>query len=174
MNQPPQSGFTDLLGYPLIAALTHRRSRRFALGAVLNGGGLAFRSTKKPVPLTALEEAILATGATGFNGMALAELPYDEGDQPRAGGGNVMAAFTGRCGASADAIHATTLFVINDEGTYLLKRPQDYMADELPELLDLLRERQYVSLYDRSRVLIRQGRTNVLRFVPHVLPFNIW
>ena len=61
--------------YPLLSALANRRSRRFAKGASLDGGPLAFRSVAAPEPLTREEEASLAFAAAGITGCTLAELP---------------------------------------------------------------------------------------------------
>lgn len=56
--------------YPFGQAITGRRSRRFALGMEIPGGPLAFKSRHPPLPLNAVEQAILlcaATGVTGWN-----------------------------------------------------------------------------------------------------------
>src|SRR5947207_13848336 len=76
--------------YPLLEALIHRRSRRFAAGMKLNGGPLAYDSARPPQPLSTEEEAALAFAACGITGCALAELPYATGNVPEAGGGNIM------------------------------------------------------------------------------------
>ena len=39
-----------------------------------------------------------------------------------------MTHFVARTVASGDAMHDCTVFVINDNGAWLLKRPQDYHA----------------------------------------------
>src|SRR5437879_4482327 len=88
--------------YPLMEAITQRRSRRFAHGATLNGGGLAYQSRLDPLPLSTIEEALLVLAAAGITGYCLGELPYASGEQPESGGGNVMVTLTGRTGASAD------------------------------------------------------------------------
>jgi hypothetical protein len=44
--------------------------------------------------------------------------------------------------ASGDAMHECTVFVINDNGTWLLKRPQDYPRAEIPQLISEAREHQ--------------------------------
>src|SRR5262249_26198730 len=88
--------------------------------------------------------------------------------------GNVMAALTGRTGASADAVHSAALFVINDEGTYLWRRPQDFSLDQVSELARLAAERRYEEVYDRMRLRVRAGRTAIAREVPFVFPFTKW
>lgn len=124
-----------LESYPLLQATIERRSRRFASGMKLTGGPLAYESQRPPEPLSEEEEAALAFAACGVTGFALAELPYDSCGVPESGGGNIMTHFIGRTVASGDAMHDCTVFVINDNGTWLLKRPQDYPRADIPQLI---------------------------------------
>lgn len=160
--------------FPLLQALIERRSRRFPRGASLEGGPLAYRSSVPPVPLTLEEEAQLAFAACGVTGYALAELPYQSGSEPESGGGNIMTHFIGRTVASGDAMHNCTLFVINDGGAWLLKRPQDYPREEIPSLIEAARELRLLDLYERARVPVAAGRVDVPRQLPFVPPFNKW
>src|SRR5687767_9310814 len=105
----------------LLEAMLGRRSRRFGSGMRLAGGPLAYASTEQPVPLAREEEALLAFAACGITGHALGELPYQRGEH---GGGNIMVHFVGRTVASGDAAHPVVVFVINDDGAWMLKRPQ--------------------------------------------------
>jgi hypothetical protein len=120
-----QGAYERLAHYPLLNALIERRSRRFGEGMSLNGGPLAYHSMHASQPLSLEEEAALAFAGCGITGFALADLPYESGDTPEAGGGNIMTHFVGRTVASGDAMHNITLFVVNDEGVWMLKRPQD-------------------------------------------------
>jgi hypothetical protein len=160
--------------YPLLEALTKRRSRRFAKGLRLNGGPLAYASAQAPEPLSVDEEAALAFAACGITGPVLADLPYQAGDVPEAGSGNIMSHLVGRTVASGDAIHSNTVFVINDEGAWMLKRPQDYPRAEVAELAQMARERQFSALYQRSRIQIADRRVDVPRIPPWTPPFNKW
>src|SRR5918912_3326628 len=110
----------------------------------------------------------------GITGPVLAELPYDSGDEHGAGGGNIMINPVGRTVASGDAVHAVAPFVINDEGAWMLKRPQDYPRTEIAELARAGRGHEFVRLYERSRVRIAAGRPDVPRVLPFVMPFNKW
>jgi hypothetical protein len=112
--------------YPLLEALIHRRSRRFGMGMQLNEGPLAYHSAEAAQPLNVEEEAALAFAACGVTGYALAELPYQSGDLPEDGEGKIMVNFLGRTVASGHALYYVAVFVINDEGAWMLKRPQDY------------------------------------------------
>src|SRR6266566_8632529 len=113
-----------LAQYSLLEALLARRSRRFGKGMRLNGGPLAYESAHEPEPLSLAEEAALAFAACGITGYALAELPYQTGDRPEAGSGNIMTHFVGRTVPSGDAMHDCAVVVVNDQGAWLLRRPQ--------------------------------------------------
>jgi hypothetical protein len=155
--------------YPLFEALLRRRSRRFAKGMRLEGGPLAYASAEASDPLSLEQEAALAFAACGITGYALAELPYQPG-----GGGNIMTHFVGRTVASGDAMHDVAVFVLNDQGAWMLRRPQDFPRSELPELIRAAQQRRLVELYEKSRVRIADRRPDVPREVPYVPPFNQW
>ncbi len=163
-----------LAHFSLLDALLARRSRRFAKSMRLNGGPLAYESTFEPVPLSQVEEAILAFAACGITGYTMGELPYDSGDVFEGGGGNIIMNFVGRTAFSADAAHLVTVFVLNDEGVWLLKRPQDYPRLEVPELVNSARQQHWVDLYEKSRVRIADQRLDVPREPPFMPPFNKW
>ena len=164
----------QLAHYSLLDALLARRSRRFGKGMRLNGGPLAYASVHEPEPLSLAEEAALAFAVCGITGYTMAELPYQAGDVAGAGGGNIIMNFVGRTAFSADAAHLVTVFVLNDDGVWLLKRPQDYPRLEVPELVKAAREQRWVDLYEKSRVRIADRRLDVPREPPFVPPFNKW
>lgn len=164
----------ELGDYPLVAALLQRRSRRFGKGMCLNGGPLAYRSSQPPQSLSVEEESALAFAACGITGHALAELPYQSGDQAEAGGGNIMIQFIGRTVASGCALHYVTVFVINDWGAWMLKRPQDFAPSEIAGLIRDAEAHKFVDLYERSRVQLADRRLDVPRIKPIVPPFNKW
>ncbi|HEX9374097.1 MAG TPA: hypothetical protein VF897_24000 [Roseiflexaceae bacterium] len=163
-----------LARYPLIDALIERRSRRFARGLRLNGGPLAYASTQPPQPLSQAEEAALAFAACGITGSVLADLPYQTGDVPEASSGNIMSHLVGRTVASGDAIHSTAVFVINDDGAWMLRRPQDFPRAQIAGLARMARERRLAELYERSRVRVADRRVEVPRTPPFTPPFNKW
>lgn len=159
--------------YPLLAAMLNRRSRRFAPGMRLDGDALAYTSTARIQPLTHDEEAALAFAANGVTGYTLAELPYTSPD-PEAAGGNVIVHFVGRTVASGDALHNVVLFVINDDGAWLLKRPQDYPRAAIGQLIEAAHAHRLTELYDTSRIRIADRRVDVPRQQPFVPAFNRW
>lgn len=160
--------------YPLLQALLHRRSRRFGKGMHLDGDPLRFQSQRPPQSLSPSEEAALAFAACGISGYALAELPYGPSEESDLGDGNIMVHFTGRTVASGDALHAVTMFVINDDGVWMLKRPQDFTATEIPSLVEAAHEGRLLETYRRSRVRVADGRRDVPRRVPYTPSFNQW
>ena len=166
--------YKRLARYPLLDALLHRRSRRFAKGMCLDGGPLSYESRHPPQPLSLQEEAALAFAACGITGHALAELPYQPGAVAESSGGNIMVHFVGRTVASGDALHVVSLIVINDDGVWLLKRPQDFPHSEFPGLIQAARERRLVELYERERVRIAEERLDIPREIPFTLSLNKW
>ncbi len=160
--------------YPLLKALVERRSRRFGKGMRLNGGPLAYASVRAPQPLSTDEEAALVFAACGITGPTLAELPFRTGDVPEASSGNIIANLVGRTVPSGDAIHGVTLFVLNDDGAWMIKRPQDYPRSEIAGLARAARAGRLVELYDKSRIRIADRRPEVPREPPYTPPFNKW
>ncbi len=112
--------------YPLLTALRERRSRRFGLGMKMPAGPLAFQSRYPAQPLTEAEEAALVFAACGITGHALADLCYAKGE-----GGNIMGGLVARTIASGDGLQTVALIVINDEATWLIRRPRELPASSI-------------------------------------------
>jgi hypothetical protein len=161
-------GLAALRRYPLLDALRDRRSRRFGAGMRI-GGPLAHDSAAAPRRLSETEEALLAFAACGVTGHALGDLEYQPG-----GGGTIMAGLGGRTVASGDAIQTVSVFVMNEDATYLLKRPRDLAAAELAELVALARRGELVEHYRRSRVKVRDGRPRPRLDPMYNLAVNRW
>ena len=144
---------SDWTQYPLLSALRERRSRRFGLGMKIPAGPLAYASRHRPVPLTEAEEAALVFAAGGITGHALADLAYAPGE-----GGNIMAGLVARTIASGDGLQTVGLAVVNDQATYLIRKPRELPASEIPALIELGRRGEFTELYRRTRVKLRDGR----------------
>ncbi|HVY69503.1 MAG TPA: hypothetical protein VHH73_06210, partial [Verrucomicrobiae bacterium] len=153
-TEPPPTPLDRLQEYTLMDALLDRRSRRVALGMKIPAGPLAYTSPFPPAPLTEDEEAALAFAACGITGHALADLCYAPGH-----GGNIMAGLVGRTIASGDGLQTVALVVTNDKSTCLLKRPRDFAAAEIHELIELARRRDFTGIYRLTRVKIKDGRS---------------
>ena len=66
------------------------------------------------------------------------------------------------------------VFVINDDGVWMLKRPQDFPRIEVAALAQAARAHRFTELYEQSRVRIADERLDVPRQLPFVPPFNKW
>jgi hypothetical protein len=170
----PRAGLEHLAGYPLLDALTNRRTRRFGSGMRLPGGPLAYAGTHPVQPLSLAEEAALAFAACGITGHVLADLPFEGGDEPEAGGGKVMTHLVGRTVPSGEAMHSVSLFVANDEGLWLLKRPQDYPRGDVGALAQAARDRTLLDLFQAARIRLADRRPDVPRDPRYVPSFNAW
>ncbi|MEX0800696.1 MAG: hypothetical protein WD379_05710 [Dehalococcoidia bacterium] len=158
--------------YPLFDAIFQRRARRFPLGAEMPAGVAPFKSTKEPVPLDEIEEAMLVMAGTGISGLNLSDLPFND----NAGSnwcGNTMIQFVGRTYASACGSHGTELFFTNDEGTYLVQM-RDKLPDQMQEFETLDDREKIVSAFRANTVKISDGRLPVPMTEPVTLPFNQW
>jgi hypothetical protein len=144
---------TDLAGISWLDTLLGRRSRRFGRGMKMAAGPLAYTSKHPPQPLTEEEEATLAFAAAGVTGYALADLSFARGE-----GGTIMNGLVGRTVSSGDGIQAVALFVINDTGAWLVKRPRDLAPSEVEELIRLAGEKSFLEIYRRSRVRVQASR----------------
>jgi hypothetical protein len=163
----------DAGSYPLLSALLERRTRRFGKGMTLGGGPLAYASQQPPVPLTIEEEAALAFAACGITGHALGELDYTTGS-PTAGGGDILAGFVGRTAMSGDAVQSVAVIVMNDDGTWLLPRPQDLQPADVSELIRMAKEYRLVEIYQRTRIKLADHRIRISAQMPYSPPFNRW
>src|ERR1043165_3691634 len=162
-------GSSDWFNVPLLDALRNRRSRRVGLGMSIPAGPLRYTSPRKPIALTEEEEAALAFAACGVTGYALADLSYGAGE-----GGSMLANRMGRTVASPDAVNTVAVVVTNDHATYLLRRPQDFLPSELPDLIRLAHEGALVELYRRSRIKLCDGRAAPPLDAKHNFPINRW
>ena len=159
MNSP--RGFTAAREYPLWDAIFGRRSRRVAAGSAFRSGTLSFQSKLDPQPLSRLEEAYLiaATGVTG--------LPYWDNPYETAGGkpllGTPCVEGSGRAAGSPDNAQSTVFFMWNDEGTYMLKRPDD----PGPQLnVRTMSADDLIAHAERCKVKIKDGRLEFPRDFP--------
>jgi len=153
LNPGSSESGSDPARFPLLSSLRSRRSRRFGLGMRIPGGPLAYQSRHQPSPLTEEEEAALVFAACGITGHAMADLCHS-----REGGGSIMAGLVGRTIASGDGLQTVALIVSNDDATYLIRRPRELPAAEIPELIELGRRGAFPELYRRLRVKIKDGR----------------
>src|SRR5579862_7555868 len=123
------SGIDALFQYPLMSALFDRRTRRIARGTSVLANCLSNTSTNAPAPLSALEEAVLIV-STGLTGSVQHDGPLDIPTGGRELGTPFVYAL-GRSASSPDNSQATTFFMINDEGIFLIKKLEGEEALQL-------------------------------------------
>jgi hypothetical protein len=125
MMAAPETGFQRALQYPLFSAFLNRRTRRISKGIRnLPAKSLTYTSDQEPQPLTKLEEAMLIA-ATGVTGLTMHDVPF----QTPAGNDITMTLYLnirGRTASSPDNVQMTHFFMINDHGTYFLRKPENY------------------------------------------------
>ena len=166
------TGLGTLHRATLLDMLLRRRSRRFALGARMDAEPLRYESKHEPVPLSLEEEAAIVFAGTGVTGFALGDLSF--GEDRSIGGGELLINQLARTIASPDGINAVTPFVINDDGAFYIRRPQDYPKAEVPELVERARRREFTQLYERARIRVADQRAEVPRVAPDTPPLNQW
>src|SRR4029077_6975432 len=126
-SMPSHKGLQELFSYPLMSAITERRTRRVARGTSIPSGPISHISSNSPAPLTPLEEAVLivSTGMTGR--VTMHDVPAQKAD----GNGQFAAPLINiiaRSASSIDNAHAVSFFMINDEGTWLIRHFRNHEA----------------------------------------------
>jgi hypothetical protein len=168
------AGLADLFSYPVAACLQDRRTRRVAQGVSLEAGAISYQSPNKPSPLSPVEEAVLIS-SVGVTGAVMHDGPLDKpSGKPELG--TPFLHVTGRAGSSADNTQATSLFMINDEGVWLLKRPQEREALELlrslPPRWEDRREADWIAAADAVKQKVYDRRFEFPREWPYYLGWN--
>jgi hypothetical protein len=115
------AGLSALLDQPLVSAIWQRRTHRVSQGSSVAAGSMSYTSDSPRAPLSALEEAVLIS-LTGCTGLTMPDRPLLD---PR-NGLPIMAKpnlnMVGRTAGSPDNAQGTHFFLINDTGTYFLRK----------------------------------------------------
>jgi len=116
------AGLDALLARPLVESIWRRRTHRVSRGVpMLKAGSMTYTSNQKPLPLNELEEAVLIA-MSGHTGLTMPDRPF----QDSTSGDFVMAkpnlTMDGRTAGSPDNAQGTSFFMINDSGTYFIKK----------------------------------------------------
>lgn len=156
--------------FPLMSALVGRRARRFALGAKIDSGPLAFTSQKPPLPLDDLEKALVLCAMTGNTGWHHA-IPFNAKYAPHLP--NYAAAAGGRTFPSAAGFHTSDLFFTDDSGVYFLstrdlpaQKPQDVEGDFDPSA--------WLAQHQKRIRQISDQRLQIPVEEPHIESHNLW
>jgi hypothetical protein len=159
----------ELATFPLVDALLGRRSRRFALGAEIPDGPLAFRSAQEPLPLTDLERMLVLSamgGTTGWHYSITRNAHY----APHVA--NYAAGAAGRTFPSAAGFHTAELFFTDDSGVYLFPtRDAGALVDPADEAVTP------ELMVERHRGLVRklsEGRLYLPAEEPYLEGHNTW
>jgi hypothetical protein len=134
-------GLEALLSQPLLETIWKRRTHRVSRGMSVPAGTMSYRSAHRPMPLEELEEAVLIA-LTGCSGLTMPDRPFED---PR-DGKPIMAkpnlTMAGRTAGSPDNAQGTHFFVINDSGTYYLRRlpPAPDLHFDAPTLVERARQ----------------------------------
>ena len=157
-----------------MSCLTERRTRRIARGTSLNAGPLSYQSTNQPEPLSPIEEAILIV-STGVTGLFTHDGPLVRPD----GLPELATPFlnvAARTASSADNCQATVVFMINDEGIWLIRQPKGAAALEalkdLPPRWSDWSEAQWLQAAEAVKVRVSDKRLDFPRDYPYYLGWN--
>src|ERR1700754_1235719 len=167
-------GLQDLFSYPLTSALQDRRTRRVAQGVPLHHGAQPYKSSNAPSPLTPLEEAILIA-STSVTGAVMHDGPTQKVDgSPELG--PMFLEVAGRAASSADNAQATSFFMTNDEGVWLIERPRGQAAvdlfKEIPPRWEDRTEDDWLSFAAAVKRKVYDERFSFPREWPYYLGWN--
>lgn len=159
-------GLVEAATFPLIEAIHGRRSRRFAKGARIPDGPLAFTSRHAPEPLDPLEQMLLIATIAGNTGWAnlFAHHPGYGGQLP-----NYTTAAGGRSFPSAAGFGTSEFFYTDDSGVYFL--PTRDMTPPAGDTTDL---HAWVAAHRARIVKLADGRLNIPAEMPHMEGHNTW
>jgi hypothetical protein len=143
-------GLADALGRPLLETLWRRRTHRVGTGVEkVTAGSMTYVSDTHPQPLTDIEEALLIA-ATGCTGLTMPDRPFEDPETGAAVMAKPNLTMDGRTAGSPDNAQGTHFFLINDTGTYFLRKLPSIEGDPFdPETLLVRAGEAKVKLLDR-------------------------
>jgi hypothetical protein len=159
-----RAALAEVTQFPLLAAITGRRSRRFPVGGRIPDGALAYTSRRPVQALSEVERALLISvvgGVTGWHD-GIAHHPGYAPSLP-----NYSGSATGRTFPSAAGFHTSQLFFTDDSGTYLLPS-----RDEQPREFGSVED--WISHTAESYVRISDSRLELPRQEPYMEGHNTW
>ena len=164
---PP--GFDTAKHYSFFNALYERRSRRFPMGGEIDEGPLKYKSSHAAIPLSEIEEAILAWNGIGIKNINLSDFPPHKGL-------DLEVKFMSKTIPSLGDIHRTELFYTNDDGLYLIKQ-HDKSPSDLKGMEGLNEEdkiKKILELFEASRIKLHKGRADLPTGPPGLAIHNTW
>src|SRR5260370_34652653 len=130
MTNPGHAGLAALRERPLLTSIWRRRTHRVSRGSSIEAGTMSWTSSEPRTPLTDLEEAVLIS-LTGCTGLTMPDRPFSDPRDHKPIMAKPDLNMAGRTAGSPDNAQGTHLFMINDTGTYFLRKlppPQDGTA----------------------------------------------
>jgi hypothetical protein len=166
-NSPLSRGLVAAATFPLIEAIHGRRSRRFAKGASIPNGPLAYTSTEQPQALDPTEQMLLISTVAGNTGWVnlFAHHPGYADKLP-----NYTTAAGGRSFPSSAGFNTTEFFFTDDTGVYFLPT-----RDMAPMPNDGTVDLQRWTEAHRARIVkLADGRLNIPAAMPYMEGHNTW
>lgn len=148
------SGPENLFKRPLLEALGQRRTHRISAGTSVRAGSMSYLSDEPRQPLSELEEAILIA-VTGCTGLAMPDRPFQDSESGRPVMAKPYLTMAGRSAGSPDNAQGTHFFMINDRGTYFLRRQAPSKPNSPFELTSVIQRAR------DSKVAISDRRVDV-------------
>ncbi|SDL05048.1 hypothetical protein [Aliiruegeria lutimaris] len=164
----PPKGLVEAANFPLIEAIHGRRSRRFAKGATIPDGPLAYSSTEPPESLTGLEQMLLLTTVAGNTGWSNL-IPHNRFYAPKIP--NYAGAAGGRTFPSAAGFHTSEIFFTDDTGTYMMPTRDMAPITAPGEDIDLA---AYLAAHKARIVRLGEGRMHIPAAPQHMEMHNAW
>lgn len=164
ISDQERAALAEATRFPLFAAITGRRSRRFPAGGRIPAGALAYTSRRPVQPLSEVERALLISIIGGVTGWHYG-ITHNPGYAPSLP--NYSGSATGRTFPSAAGFHTSQLFFTDDTGTYMLPS-----RDAQPREFDSIED--WISHTADSYVRISDTRLELPREEPHIEGHNLW
>jgi hypothetical protein len=152
-------GLDALFARPLIETIWQRRTHRVSQGSSVLAGTMSYRSDKPREPLSELEEAVLIA-MTGATGLTMPDRPFEDPATHKPIMAKPNLAMEGRTAGSPDNAQGTYFFMINDSGTYFIRKlppPPDGEKALNPERLIARAGEAKVRILDR-RLDVPEGK----------------
>ncbi|MDI4657933.1 hypothetical protein [Xanthobacter autotrophicus] len=163
----PHRGLVQAATFPLIDAIRGRRSRRFAKGASIPDGPLAFTSRHAAKPLDPQEQMLLISTVAGNTGWAnlFSHHPAYGAKLP-----NYTTAAGGRSFPSSAGFNTSEFFFTDDSGVYFLPT-RDLTPDRLQDETDIA---DWLDIQRARAVKLADGRLHIPAEMPHMEGHNTW
>lgn len=152
----------ELFSYPLLEAISRRRTRRFPVGCAVPLGSMQYKSEKPPLPLNDIETAILCWAGAGITGAVTSDLATS-------GMGNTFCNWLGRSISNPCNSHTIKLFFTNDDGVFIYDPKEATKVVEIDTEVDREKIMKY---FDEDTRKVQDGR--LVTAPEGVLPGQHW